>query len=288
MHLLAQFSLKNRALIALVTVVVALFGTISMSLLKLELIPSVTFPQLVVVSSYPGASPVIVEKEVSTPIESAIQGVPGLESTKATSYSGVSQISVSFRYGTNLDTAQQKVEIAINNISSLLPSSVNPQVIAGSFADIPIMQLAVTSDLSPDQLNQALSDIAVSELTKIDGVRAASISGANGEHVSIVPKTDVMNAKDLTTTDIQTALQTAGIRLGAGTVDSKNGELSIISGETLSSVSDIKKLPVTLPIKTSVTTPKTTTPTIPEMPDIPLIRVPQGSGPGINSMVGSA
>ena len=114
MHRLADFSLKNRALIALVTIVVAAFGGIAMTLLKLELIPSITFPQLVVVTSYPGASPVIVEKEVSTPIETAIQGVNGLESTTATSQNGLSQITAAFTYGTSLETAEQKVQLAIN------------------------------------------------------------------------------------------------------------------------------------------------------------------------------
>ncbi|MEY4312943.1 MAG: hypothetical protein RLZZ319_452, partial [Actinomycetota bacterium] len=188
MNIFARFSLRNRALIALVTVVISLFGGIAMTLLKLELIPSVTFPQLVVVTSYPGASPLVVEKEVSTPIENAIQGVPGLESTTATSQSGVSQISVSFQYGTVIESAEQKVQIAINKIANALPDNVNPQVIAGSFNDIPIMQLAVTSDLSTEQLNQALKDIAVKEFTSIDGVRDAAIFGANGEHISIVPR----------------------------------------------------------------------------------------------------
>ena len=57
MHLLSVFSLRNRALIALVTIVVGVFGTIALTSLKQELIPSVSFPQLVVVTTYPGASP---------------------------------------------------------------------------------------------------------------------------------------------------------------------------------------------------------------------------------------
>jgi HAE1 family hydrophobic/amphiphilic exporter-1 len=266
MNRLAIFSLRNRALIALVTVVVAVFGGIAMSLLKLELIPSITFPQLVVVTNYPGASPVIVEKEVSTPIETAIQGVNGLESTTATSQNGLSQITAAFAYGTSLESAEQKVQLAINRISNLLPAGIEPQVIAGSFSDIPVLQMAVTSDLAPDQLNQALKDIAVKELTKLDGVRDAAVFGANGEHIAVVPNAKKLTRLGLTTTDIQTALQTAGIRIGAGTVMSDTGELSIVSGTPLASLIDIRSVPVAIPYKPSV--PTTTAPTIPSLPTI--------------------
>ncbi|MCF8546744.1 MAG: efflux RND transporter permease subunit [Microbacteriaceae bacterium] len=264
MNRLAIFSLRNRALIALVTVVVAIFGGIAMSLLKLELIPSITFPQLVVVTNYPGASPVIVEKEVSTPIETAIQGVNGLEATTATSQNGLSQITAEFAYGTSLESAEQKVQIAINRISSLLPAGVEPQVIAGSFSDIPVLQMAVTSDLTPDQLNQALKDIAVRELTKLDGVREAAVFGANGEHIAIVPNAKKLARLGLTTTDIQTALQTAGIRIGAGSVMSDTGELSIVSGTPLASLSDIRSVPVAIPYKP----PVVVAPTVPTLPTI--------------------
>lgn len=272
MNRLAEFSLKNRALIALVTVVVAIFGGISMTLLKLELIPSITFPQLVVVTNYPGASPVIVEKEVSTPIETAIQGVNGLEATTATSQNGLSQITAEFAYGTSLESAEQKVQLAINRISNLLPEGVEPQVIAGSFSDIPIMQLAVTSDLPADQLNQVFNDIAVKELVKLDGVRAATVFGANGEHVSIVPNAKKLEKLGLTTTDLQTALQTAGIRIGAGTVESDTGELSIVSGTPLASLKDIRNIPISLPFKA----PTVSAPVTPTLPTIAVSPRPAG------------
>ena len=272
MNRLAIFSLRNRALIALVTVVVAIFGGIAMSLLKLELIPSITFPQLVVVTNYPGASPVIVEKEVSTPIETAIQGINGLESTTATSQNGLSQITAAFAYGTSLESAEQKVQLAINRISNLLPAGVEPQVIAGSFSDIPVLQMAVTSDLAPDQLNQVLKDIAVKELTKLEGVRDAAVFGANGEHIAIVPDDKELERRGLTTTDIQTALQTAGIRIGAGSVMSAKGELSIVSGTPLASLPDIRSVPVTIPYK-----PPTVK--VPKVPDFPTISVsPRSAG----------
>jgi multidrug efflux pump subunit AcrB len=141
---LAVLSLKNRALIALVTIVAAIFGTLALTSLKQELIPSIEFPQLVVVSSYPGASPEVVSNDVSVPIETAIQGVPGLESTSATSTTNASIIQASFTYGTDLATAEQKINQAINRIKATLPEEVEPNVISASIDDFPVIQLAVT------------------------------------------------------------------------------------------------------------------------------------------------
>ena len=103
--------MKNRALIALVTVVIAVFGGVALTGLKQELAPSISFPQLAVISSYPGAAPEVVNDDVSTPIETAIQGVPGLETTSATSSTNSSLISASFAYGTDLAKGKETREI---------------------------------------------------------------------------------------------------------------------------------------------------------------------------------
>ncbi len=77
-----------------------MFGGLALTNLKQELIPSLELPALVVMTTYPGASPEVVENDVSTPIESAIQGVPGLESTTATSTTNASIVQAMFAYGT--------------------------------------------------------------------------------------------------------------------------------------------------------------------------------------------
>ena len=141
---LAVLSLKNRALIALITIVAAVFGGLALTNLKQELIPSLELPNLMVMTTYPGASPEVVENDVSTPIESAIQGVPGLEGTTATSTTNASIVQATFAYGTNLATAEQKIQQAINRISGQLPEDVSPQVLTVSIDDFPVIQVAVT------------------------------------------------------------------------------------------------------------------------------------------------
>jgi HAE1 family hydrophobic/amphiphilic exporter-1 len=101
MFRLATLSLGNRALIALITIFAMVFGVITMGSLKQELIPSIEFPQITVVTTMPGASPEVVDQQVSAPLETALNAVEGLESSTATSRTGASTINLSFTYGTN-------------------------------------------------------------------------------------------------------------------------------------------------------------------------------------------
>src|SRR5690606_5772764 len=195
--------MKNRALIALVTIVAAVFGGIALTSLKQELAPSVQFPQLAVITNYPGAAPAVVNDDVSTPIETAIQGVAGLESTAATSSTNLSLISATFTYGTDLATAEQKINQAINRIKSQLPADVDPQVLSGSLDDLPVLQLAATgADGDTDALSDALARTAVPDIEDVDGVREAAVVGNVGQRVTITPDAAELQGAGLTTAAI--------------------------------------------------------------------------------------
>jgi len=247
MHLLAAASLKNRALIALVTIVASLFGLISVNALKQELLPSVQFPAIVVITAYPGASPEVVNSDVSTPIETALRGVPGLESSTATSSTGISTVLAQFTYGIDLASTEQKVERAISRISRVLPESVDPQVASGSIDDFPVIQIAVTppDGVEPEITAELVDRIAIPELGEIDGVREAQLAGARGDRVTITPDEARLSEEALTTQSIRDALQQSGVLIAAGTVTEGERTLAVQAGSTLESVEDISSLPLT-------------------------------------------
>lgn len=244
MHLLSVFSLRNRALIALVTLVIGVFGGIALMSLKQELIPSVSFPQMVIVTSYPGAAPEVVNDDVSTPIETAIQGVPGLESTTATSTSNLSSVTAKFDYGTNLATAEQKVQQAINRIKSVLPENSDPRILTGSIDDFPVIQIAVTSDLNEDDLVALLQTSTIVELQKLDNVREASLQGAAGNRVTITPDTQKLFAAGLSTQAIRDALKSNGVLLPGGSITEGDQTLTVQSGSRIHTVEGIANLPL--------------------------------------------
>jgi HAE1 family hydrophobic/amphiphilic exporter-1 len=244
MYRLAKLSLANRALIALITVFASVFGVITMSSLKQELIPSIEFPQITVVSAMPGASPEVVDKQVSGPLETALNGVEGLESTSSTSRNGVSQITLAFTYGSNLDRARNQIDRAISNAKRTLPTDVQPQAIAGSISDFPIVFLAVSSDKPLSELNADLQRLSVPRLQKLDGVRGADVTGGATQHIQILPRPDVMAAKGASVQSISNALKNNGALIPAGTIEEQGKTLSLQIGSPVDSLDAVKALPL--------------------------------------------
>jgi HAE1 family hydrophobic/amphiphilic exporter-1 len=243
-HLLSVFSLRNRALIALVTIVIGLFGGIALTNLRQELIPSVEFPQLVVVTAYPGASPDVVDTDVSGPIETAIQSVGGLESTSSTSTTNLSTVSASFVYGTNITTVEQRVQSAINRIGSQLPADVDPQVVTGSIDDLPVIQIAVTSDLEPVELGERLETLAIPDLQQLEGVREAQLLGASTRRIEITPDQAALLGAGFTTASITDALDANGVLIPGGEITEGDDTLTVQGGSRITDVDTLAALPL--------------------------------------------
>ncbi|WP_217178608.1 efflux RND transporter permease subunit [Streptomyces sp. AC495_CC817] len=244
MSKLAVLSLKNRALIALITIVAAVFGGLALTNLKQELIPSLELPALVVMSTYPGASPEVVENDVSTPIETAIQGVPGLESTTATSTTNASIVQATFTYGTNLATAEQKMQQAINRISQQLPDDVTPQVLSVSIDDFPVIQVAVTGFDDAENAQAELENVAIPKLEDVEGVNAAQIVGGVGQRITITPDVAKLAAAGQTTQAITSALQQNGTLFPGGDITEDGQTLTVQTGAKIGSVDEIAALPL--------------------------------------------
>lgn len=244
MHLLAALSMKNRALIALVTVVVAIFGGIALTNLKQELAPSIDFPQLSIVTAYPGASPDVVNTDVSTPIETAIQGITGLESTSTTSSTGLSRVIASFTYGTDLAFAEQKLLSSVNRIADQLPEDVDPQVLALSLDDFPVIAVAVTGADDVSALSDEITRTTLAEINDIEGVREATLVGDVGQRVTITPDPAALAARGLTQQAIRDALQQNGLLVPAGTITEDDTTFAVQTGQVLADVDDIAALPV--------------------------------------------
>jgi HAE1 family hydrophobic/amphiphilic exporter-1 len=243
-HLFSVFSLRNRALIALVTIVIGIFGGIALTSFKQELIPSISLPSVYIVTAYPGASPDVVNTDVSTPIESALQGIENLDSTTATSNTSASTVTASFAYGTDITTSEQKVQLALDRIKTILPSGVTPQVITFSLSDFPVIQLAVTSDMDQNTLASKLSTLTVTNLKQLTGVSDVSLLGAASQRVTITPDSAKLAADGLNIQSIKTALGANGTLLASGSITEDSKTLTVQSGSRITTTDEIAALPL--------------------------------------------
>lgn len=255
MFLLSKLSLANRAVVALVTVIIAAFGVLSLGSLKQELIPSIEIPSAAIVTSYAGASPEVVDKQVSVPIENAVLGLENLESTTVTSTTGLSVIRVSFAFGTTTAQATERLNNALSKVQGSLPQGAEPQVLSGSFDSVPIIVLAVSADNGDNEaIGKELEQSAPSIFQQVDGVRDVAVSGAITKQVNLTLNQFRLASAGLSQRDIATALTANGLVLPVGTLVDDNGSIAIQMGSAVSTVEAIEALPLVGGSSSSVVT----------------------------------
>ena len=255
MFLLSKLSLANRAVVALVTVIIAAFGVLSLGSLKQELIPSIEIPSAAIVTSYAGASPEVVDKQVSVPIENAILGLENLESTTVTSTTGLSVIRVSFAFGTTTAQANERLNNAISKVQGSLPQGAEPQVLSGSFDSVPIIVLAVSAnDGDNEAIGKELAQSAPSIFQQVDGVRDVAVSGAITKQINLTLNQFRLASAGLSQRDIASALTANGLVLPVGTLVDDNGSIAIQMGSAVNTVEAIQALPLVGGSSSSVVT----------------------------------
>ncbi len=243
MFRLAKLSVANRSVVALITIITAVFGFISLGSLKQELIPSFEVPQAAIVTAYPGASPEVVDNQVSRVIEDAVRQIDGLINSTSTSQSNISIVRVEFEYGTTSAKVAEDLAATLAKIKSSLPSDVEPNVLSGSFDSVPIIALGVSAnDGNNEKLAQTLSDVAVPLFSQVKGVRDVNVAGVKEKRVNLELKTDVLAANGLSQQSIVSALQANGFVIPAGTIDDNQGSISIEVGTPVVTLEDFKNL----------------------------------------------
>ena len=243
MFRLAKLSVANRSVVALITVITAVFGFISLGALKQELIPSFEVPQAAIVSAYPGASPEVVDSQVSRVIEDELRKIDGLVNSTSTSQSNISVVRVEFEYGTTTAKVSELVAAALTKAKPNLPKDVEPNQLSGSFDSVPIIALAVSANNGDNEaLAQKLSDIATPLFGQVKGVRDVNIAGVKEKRINLDFKTEVLAANGLSQQSIISSLQSNGFVIPAGTIDDEKGTISVEVGTPVNSLEDFKNL----------------------------------------------
>ena len=243
MFRLARMSLANRALVALATIAVFLVGIYSMGQLRQELIPSMSVPMVAVTAADPGTSPEIVANRVTDPIETAVQGIDGVTGVTSTVSTGISMTTVELEYGTDVDAVEQEITSALGTIQDL-PEDVEPEVMAGSLDDLPVVQLAVSGDVDEQELTDAIDSVLVPELSGIAEVRDVTVTGTTEQQVAIEPDHEKLAEAGLTAAQLSSVLQENGTVTPVGSVTEDGRTSSVQVGTTVSSVEELENLPI--------------------------------------------
>ena len=118
---MSKYSVKKPYTVLVAVVLVLVLGFVSFTKMTTDLLPSINLPYLMVVTTYPGASPEKVESSVTAPLESALGTVTGVENVTSTSAENYSMVMLEFEEDTNMDSAMVKVSSAVDQVSGQLP-----------------------------------------------------------------------------------------------------------------------------------------------------------------------
>ena len=245
MFRLATASLANRSVVGLLTVLIVGSGLLSLTSLKQELLPSFEVPQASIVTPYPGASPEIVDAQISSLIEDEVRTLNNLVTVRSTSSSNLSVVRVEFDFGTTTATVEEELNRVIANLKDSLPSDVSPRVVSGSFETVPIIVLSVASTTGDnDALAEILADVATPILSQVPGIQEITVAGGKQKEITLDLKTNVLRDNGLSQQSIVEALRANGFIIPAGSITDTEGELQIEIGTNVNSLKAFKKLPL--------------------------------------------
>ncbi len=245
MFRLATASLANRSVVGLLTVLIVASGLLSLTSLKQELLPSFEVPQASIVTPYPGASPEIVDAQISSLIEDEVRTLNNLVTVRSTSSANLSVVRVEFDFGTTTATVEEELNRVIANLKDSLPSDVSSRVISGSFDSVPIIVLSVASTTGDnDALAEILADVATPILSQVPGIQEITVAGGKQKEITLDLKTKVLRDNGLSQQSIVEALRANGFIIPAGSITDTQGELQIEVGTNVNSLKAFKKLPL--------------------------------------------
>jgi hydrophobic/amphiphilic exporter-1 (mainly G- bacteria), HAE1 family len=242
---LATASLANRSVVGLLTVLIVASGLLSLTSLKQELLPSFEVPQASIVTAYPGASPEIVDAQISSLIEDEVRTLNNLVTVRSTSSANLSVVRVEFDFGTTTATVEEELNRVVANLKDSLPSDVSPRVISGSFDTVPIIVLSVASTTGDNnELAEILADVATPILSQVPGIQEITVAGGKQKEITLDLKAKVLRENGLSQQSIVDALRANGFIIPAGSITDTAGELQIEVGTNVNSLEDFKKLPL--------------------------------------------
>jgi len=212
-----------------------LFGIVAASRIGISSMPDVDFPTINVSVSWEGAAPEVIENDVIQPLEEALIQVEGVKSLTSSSRQGGGSVTVELDISRNVDLALQDVTTKVQQQQRRLPRDIDPPVISKSNPeDQPIMWVALSGPFPPQVLADYARYRVKERLQTVPGVGEIIIGGSIERNVRIWVDSAALDAKNLTVTDVISALRRQHVELPAGRIEVPGREVNVrVLGEAV-------------------------------------------------------
>jgi HAE1 family hydrophobic/amphiphilic exporter-1 len=217
---LTRISVTHPVFATMMMVALLVMGAFSLQRLGLDQYPNVDVPVVVVVTSYPGATPETVETEVTRPVEDALNAIGGLDEVTSTSYEGRSVVVAKFKLEVQSSAAAQEVRDKIAAIEANFPKDAKKPVISRfDPAAEPVLSVAISStSLDVPALTTLADQRVVRQLTTVAGVGQATLVGARKRQIDVTIDETRMRALGIGINEVVNALRAGNTNSPAGSV----------------------------------------------------------------------
>ena len=204
-----QYSLHNRLVIILASVVLLLWGTYTAYKMEVDVFPDLTAPTVVVMTEAPGMAPEEVERMVTFPIETAVNGATDVRSVRSSSTTGFSVVSIQFEWGTNIYTDRQIVSEKLAEIGDALPENVGKPTLGPQSSILGEMMIfGLTADSTSLQDLRTLADWPIrTRLLSTGGVAQVTVLGGDIKEYQILLDPARMKYYDVSMNEVLTAVE---------------------------------------------------------------------------------
>ncbi len=243
---ITELAVKRSSLFIVIFSILSLLGTISYLSLNYEFLPKINAPIITITTIYPGASPSEVENSVTKKLEQQVSGIQDVDKITSTSYEGVSSIVVQLKYGANLDQSVQSAQRKVNSIFSELPNGVlQPTVDKVALDEMPVMKLGATSDLSPTEFADLITNKVAPDLTRLEGVARVDVAGDTKREIKVNVNATKLASYNLSILQLTQAIATANLDFPTGRIKNANSQLLVRLSGKMKSVDDLRNLIIT-------------------------------------------
>ena len=243
-NFLVSASLKHRLLVLAAAVLLVAFGVVLLPRVPVDVFPDLNKPLVTLMTEAEGLSPQEVEQLVSYPIETTMNGMPGVTRVRSVSGVGLSIVYIEFEWGTDIYRNRQQVAERLAIIQ--LPTNVRPQMgpVTSIMGEIMLVAIASTT-ASPMEIREIADYVIRPQLLTIPGVSQVIPIGGEVRQYRVTPNLVALQALDITPEQIETAIRRFGVNTGGGFVDQHAREYLIRNIGSTTKLDDLRNVVIT-------------------------------------------
>jgi len=228
---LSEICIQRPVFATVLSLIITLVGAVSLTKLSVREYPKIDEPSVTVETDYRGASPEIIESQITKPLEDSIAGIEGIEVLTSVSRTGTSSITARFSLSRDPDSAASDVRDRVSRVRSRLPDGADDSRVSKVEADAqPVLWLTLNSEtLNLMELSELANLVVKPRLQTLPGVADVRIFGERRQAMRIWLDAQKLTSFGLTVQDVENALRRQNVEIPAGSIETPGRELSVMA-----------------------------------------------------------